>query len=172
MCLDTAPGSSAQNGPLCRLETGHVGTGSTVGPQGPGPAGHPTKLHALDSRTSPQPGTLSRRGPSPAALLTLLAAGTGESRGAHALAVQVMADTSMQAAGAFLGTVWSPAPCPTAWRDVLSATGPHPPPTAAEDWGSPGSPQEVATGLPASRATHHLRPLLLTPHDEPEEGAA
>ena len=47
-------------------------------------------------------------------LLTLLTAGTRESRGAHTLAIQVMADTSMQAAWAFLGTVWSPAPCPTA----------------------------------------------------------
>lgn len=42
----------------------------------------------------------------------------------------------------------------------------------AEEWGSPGGPQEVPIGLPTSHTTHHLCFRPLTPHDEPKEGAA
>lgn len=53
-------------------------------------------------------------------LLTLFAAGSGESRGAHTLAIQVMAYTSMQAIWAYLGATWTPAPSLTAWRNTPS----------------------------------------------------
>lgn len=86
----------------------------------------PSKVHAHGLRVFPQPGILSCPGPSAPLLLTLLTAGPSESRGAHTLAVLVMADTSMQAARAFLGTVLSPVPSLTTCRNVLSAADPHP----------------------------------------------
>lgn len=84
------------------------------------------QVHTRGLRVFSQPGILLLPRSWCPLLLTLLTAGPSESRGAHTLAVLVMADTSMQAAWAFLGTVLSPAPRLTACRNVLSAADPHP----------------------------------------------
>lgn len=97
-------------------------------------------------------------------LLTLFAAGSGESRGAHTLAIQVMAYTSMQAIWAYLGATWTPAPSLTAWRNT---------PSAAALSQSGGAIQGIITTGSQPPATMHPppNPQSLTPHDEPKEGA-
>lgn len=64
MCPGTAPGSSAQNGPLCRLEREHVGGGASVGPQGAKPIWHIHPAAPAPRSVFPQPGCLSCPGPS------------------------------------------------------------------------------------------------------------
>lgn len=163
MYLGTAPGSSAQSGPPCRLERGHMGIGASAGPRVQTNFTFlPSKPHPLSWRVFPQPGVLSCIGPSSPSSLPC----------SQRVPVNPGGHTHSPSWS------WQTPPCRQPGHS-LAQPGPQSPAsqpegmcfqqltlshltTAAKDWGCPGTlrkPTELSASH-TSHTSHHLCPGL------------